>query len=62
MLPLYFVIACGALSIVYAVWAIQSVLAADAGNARMQEISGARGNGVAQVVRKRSASHGARAQ
>lgn len=41
MLPLYFVIACGALSIVYAVWAIQSVLAADAGNARMQEISGA---------------------
>lgn len=41
MLPLYFVIACGALSIVYAVWAIQSVLAADAGNARMQEISAA---------------------
>jgi K(+)-stimulated pyrophosphate-energized sodium pump len=41
MLPLYFVIACGVLSIVYAVWAIQSVLAADAGNARMQEISGA---------------------
>jgi K(+)-stimulated pyrophosphate-energized sodium pump len=39
MLPLYFVIACGVLSIVYAVWAIQSVLAADAGNARMQEIS-----------------------
>ena len=41
MLPLYFVIACGVLSIVYAVWAIQSVLAADAGNARMQEISAA---------------------
>ena len=41
MLPLYFVIACGVLSIVYAVWAIQSVLAADAGNARMQEIAGA---------------------
>jgi K(+)-stimulated pyrophosphate-energized sodium pump len=39
MLPLYFVIACGVLSIVYAVWAIQSVLASDAGNARMQEIS-----------------------
>jgi K(+)-stimulated pyrophosphate-energized sodium pump len=41
MLPLYFVIACGVLSIVYAVWAIQSVLASDAGNARMQEISAA---------------------
>ncbi len=41
MLPLYFAIACGVLSIVYAVWAIQSVLAADAGNARMQEIAGA---------------------
>jgi K(+)-stimulated pyrophosphate-energized sodium pump len=41
MLPLYFVIACGVLSIVYAAWAIQSVLAADAGNARMQEIAGA---------------------
>ena len=41
MLPLYFVIACGVLSIVYAVWAIQSVLSADAGSARMQEISAA---------------------
>ena len=35
------IIACGALSIVYGVWAIQSVLAADAGNERMQEIAGA---------------------
>src|SRR3712207_9153506 len=41
MLPLYFAIACGVLAIVYAVWAIQSVLASDAGNARMQEIAGA---------------------
>ncbi len=41
MLSLYFVILCGVLSIVYAAWAIQSVLAADAGNARMQEISAA---------------------
>ncbi len=41
MLPLYFVIACGVLSIAYAVWAIQSVLAADPGSARMQEISAA---------------------
>ncbi|MGI9405815.1 MAG: sodium-translocating pyrophosphatase [Hyphomicrobiaceae bacterium] len=35
------IIACGALSIVYGIWAIQSVLAADAGNERMQEIAGA---------------------
>lgn len=41
MLPLYFAIACGALSIVYAIWASGSVMKADAGNARMQEIAGA---------------------
>ena len=41
MLSLYFVIACGVLSIVYAVWATRSVLAADAGNQRMQEIAAA---------------------
>jgi K(+)-stimulated pyrophosphate-energized sodium pump len=35
------VIACGLLSIAYAVWATQSVMAADQGNARMQEIAGA---------------------
>jgi K(+)-stimulated pyrophosphate-energized sodium pump len=38
---LYVVIACGLLSVVYAIWATQSVLAADQGNARMQEIAGA---------------------
>lgn len=35
------VIACGLLSIVYAIWATQSVLAADQGNEKMQEIAGA---------------------
>ena len=35
------VIACGLVSIVYAIWATQSVLAADQGNERMQEIAGA---------------------
>ncbi len=34
------VIACGLLSVVYAIWATRSVLAADQGNARMQEIAG----------------------
>jgi K(+)-stimulated pyrophosphate-energized sodium pump len=37
---LLFVIACGLLSVVYAIWATRSVLAADQGNARMQEIAG----------------------
>jgi K(+)-stimulated pyrophosphate-energized sodium pump len=41
MTMLYVVIACGLLSIVYAIWATQSVMAADQGNARMQEIAGA---------------------
>jgi K(+)-stimulated pyrophosphate-energized sodium pump len=38
---LYLIIACAALSIVYGVWAVRSVLAADAGTKRMQEIAGA---------------------
>ena len=38
---LWAIIACGAISIVYAVITIQSVMAADAGNARMQEIAAA---------------------
>ncbi|RYE84568.1 MAG: sodium-translocating pyrophosphatase, partial [Hyphomicrobiales bacterium] len=35
------VLVCGLLSLVYAAWATRSVLAADQGNARMQEIAGA---------------------
>ncbi|WP_136658809.1 sodium-translocating pyrophosphatase [Nitratireductor sp. XY-223] len=38
---LFAVIACGLLSIVFAIWATQSVLAADQGSERMQEIAGA---------------------
>ncbi|EKF42821.1 membrane-bound proton-translocating pyrophosphatase [Nitratireductor indicus C115] len=41
MTMLYVVMACGVLSVIYAIWATQSVLAADQGNARMQEIAGA---------------------
>jgi K(+)-stimulated pyrophosphate-energized sodium pump len=40
-LVLYLIIACGALSIVYGAWATRSVMSADAGTARMQEIAGA---------------------
>src|SRR3979490_2112664 len=45
MNALWLIVACGALSIVYAVWAVRSVLAADPGNARMQEIAAAIGEG-----------------
>ncbi|WP_342642404.1 sodium-translocating pyrophosphatase [Rhodoligotrophos ferricapiens] len=40
-LQIWLIIACGALSIVYGIWAIQSLMAADGGNARMREIAGA---------------------
>src|SRR5215467_3861186 len=52
MTPLWLIVACGAFSILYAIWAIRSVLAADAGNARMQEISAAVREG-AQAYLKR---------
>ncbi len=41
MTSLLVIIAAGLLSIVYGVWAIRSVMSADAGNARMQEIAAA---------------------
>ena len=40
MQPLWVIIACGALSLVYGVWAYQSVMSQPAGNPRMQEIAG----------------------
>ena len=41
MTPLLLVILCGLVSLLYGGWAIRSVMAADAGSARMQEIAGA---------------------
>ena len=38
---LLLVIVCGVLSVLYAIWATRSVLAADQGTSRMQEIAGA---------------------
>uniref|UniRef100_Q07MT2 K(+)-insensitive pyrophosphate-energized proton pump n=1 Tax=Rhodopseudomonas palustris (strain BisA53) TaxID=316055 RepID=Q07MT2_RHOP5 len=52
MNELWMIVLCGALSIVYAAWATKSVLAADAGNARMQEIAAAVAEG-AQAYLKR---------
>ncbi|RLQ87315.1 sodium-translocating pyrophosphatase [Notoacmeibacter ruber] len=40
MMVLLLVVLCGLLSVAYAVWATQSVLAADQGNERMREIAG----------------------
>jgi K(+)-stimulated pyrophosphate-energized sodium pump len=49
---LLLVIICGALSIVYGAWAIRSVMAADPGNARMQEIAAAIQEGASAYLRR----------
>jgi K(+)-stimulated pyrophosphate-energized sodium pump len=49
---LYIIILCGLLSVAYAVWAARSVLAADAGTARMQEIAAAVQEGAAAYLRR----------
>jgi K(+)-stimulated pyrophosphate-energized sodium pump len=52
MAALWLIVLCGLLSIVYAIWAVRTVLAADAGNPRMQEIAAAVREG-AQAYLKR---------
>src|SRR5213596_3268168 len=52
MTALWMIVLCGALSIVYAIWATASVLKSDAGNPRMQEIAAAVREG-AQAYLKR---------
>jgi K(+)-stimulated pyrophosphate-energized sodium pump len=52
MTALAAIIVCGLLAIVYGIWAISSVMSADAGSARMQEIAGAVREG-AQAYLKR---------
>src|ERR1700720_1942213 len=59
MTALWLIVLCGALAIVYAVWAIRSVLAADAGNARMQEIAGAVREGAQAYLKRQYATIGA---
>jgi K(+)-stimulated pyrophosphate-energized sodium pump len=41
MTALWVIIACGLLAIVYGIWATMSVMKADAGSAKMQEIAAA---------------------
>lgn len=52
MTTLWVIVGCGLLSIVYGIWAIMSVMSADAGNAKMQEIAAAIAEG-AQAYLKR---------
>src|SRR6185312_16365059 len=52
MTALWVIIACGALALVYGAWAIGSVLSADAGNARMQEIAAAIREGAQAYLRR----------
>ena len=52
MNTLWVIVGCGVLAILYGIWATRSVLGADAGSARMQEISAAVREG-AQAYLKR---------
>src|SRR5437588_11174907 len=59
MAALWLIVLCGALAIVYAVWATRWVLAADAGSARMQEISAAVREGAQAYLKRQYTTIGA---
>ena len=52
MTALWLIVLCGVLSIVYAIWATSSVMKADAGSPRMQEIAGAVAEGAQAYLRR----------
>src|ERR1051326_2806057 len=56
MTALWGIIACGVLAIVYGIWAIQSVMAADAGSQKMQEISAATREGAQAYLKRQYAT------
>jgi len=56
MTALWLIVLCGALSIAYAIWATTSVLNADAGNPRMQEIAAAVREGAQAYLRRQYAT------
>ncbi len=59
MTALWVIIACGALSIVYGIWATWSVMQSDAGSARMQEIAAAVREGAQAYLKRQYATIGA---
>ena len=52
MTTLWLIVLCGVLAIIYAIWATSSVLRADAGNAKMQEIAAAIREGAQAYLRR----------
>jgi K(+)-stimulated pyrophosphate-energized sodium pump len=56
METLWLIVLCGALAIVYAIWATRSVLAADAGNEKMQEIAAAIREGAQAYLKRQYAT------
>src|SRR5438094_4214 len=58
MTALWVIVGCGVLAIVYAVWAIRSVLAADAGSPKMQEIAAAVREGAQAYLKRQYATIG----
>ena len=59
MTALWAIIGCGLLAIVYGAWAVQSVLAADPGSQKMQEISAAVREGAQAYLKRQYTTIGA---
>lgn len=55
---LWLIVGCGLLAIVYGIWATRSVLAADAGNKKMQEIAAAVAEGAQAYLKRQYATIG----
>ncbi|HET8544615.1 MAG TPA: sodium/proton-translocating pyrophosphatase, partial [Pseudolabrys sp.] len=58
MSTLWLIVGCGVLAIVYGIWATQSVLSADPGSKRMQEISEAVREGAQAYLKRQYATIG----
>jgi K(+)-stimulated pyrophosphate-energized sodium pump len=56
MNTLWLIVLCGVLAIVYAIWATRSVLSADAGNEKMQEIAAAIREGAQAYLKRQYAT------
>src|SRR5581483_9821522 len=59
METLWLIVLCGVLAIVYAIWATRSVMSADAGNEKMQEIAAAIREGAQAYLKRQYTTIGA---